>query len=430
MEKLSHSAELVRVLYVLGWVRSYWFNRMVDYGGDEMTDKDNMAGLDTFAVGYAAAKQEDHKELEAAHTENIEQARLLGMGAERELSLIAKLEVAKQRIKELEENLGHAEMAAEAEAKYANELLAANKALEKKLATSQANVEFLSTGVDDFWLAEHGHLFDDNGVFIGGTEELTKLLSSSRQQGFEEGKQAYKPWYDAVTDACVIDFIGWDETDARKSLNKLMCYEQGLALDPQVSEDAVALKQSGRDEVQKELSEQDPVGYVREWEGDVSDLGNFLFEADKSQCDDSPNWIAVIPRPLPPERRVFLAGEEAAWLADKIVAYGECGNDAARLLRLLSLTQQDNEKLQAQVEMLVNMFNSVWVVIPKETYFDKATIEKANVKLINLTASSDAWMKEQKAGWLEEAAREFDGDLGIVSMKLRRMASELRDVKS
>jgi len=69
--------------------------------------------------------------------------------------------------------------------------------LEKKLAVSQANVEFLATGVDDFWLSEHGHLFDDNGVFIGGTEELTKREASARKAGFEEGKES--EWFAVKT---------------------------------------------------------------------------------------------------------------------------------------------------------------------------------------------------------------------------------------
>ena len=59
--------------------------------------------------------------------------------------------------------------------------------LENAAATHQANIELLASGVDDFWLAEHGDLFDDNGAFIGSTEELTKREAAARQQGFEEG---------------------------------------------------------------------------------------------------------------------------------------------------------------------------------------------------------------------------------------------------
>ena len=48
------------------------------------------------------------------------------------------------------------------------------------------------------------------------------------------------------------------------------------------------------------------------------------------------------------ERRVWLAGEEAAWLADKIVGANQYGNDAARLLRLLSETQQQLATVTAE----------------------------------------------------------------------------------
>ncbi len=57
----------------------------------------------------------------------------------------------------------------------------------------------------------------------------------------------YKPWYDAVTDACCICFIDWDETDARKSLSKLIQWHVETALDPRVSSEAMALIKLGKD---------------------------------------------------------------------------------------------------------------------------------------------------------------------------------------
>ena len=57
------------------------------------------------------------------------------------------------------------------------------------------------------------------------------------------------PWYAAVTDACVINSIGWHEYDARKSLHELICWENLVALDPAVSSSARELIEKGRSEV-------------------------------------------------------------------------------------------------------------------------------------------------------------------------------------
>ena len=137
------------------------------------------------------------------------------------------------------------------------------------------------------------------------------------------------------------------------------------------------------------------------------------------------------------ERRVFIAGEEAAWLADKIVAYGEYGNDAARLLRLLSSTQQENEKLQAQVAMLIEgLLDAAESIQEWGNYADAYFQEKWNLagdveKYKALaSASSDAWMKEQKAKVLEEVANWFESspiiDAFWVRDVLKKMAAELR----
>jgi len=56
----------------------------------------------------------------------------------------------------------------------------------------------------------------------------------------------YKPWYDAVTDACVVaGELPWSENDARGTVNKLIDWHVVVALDPKVSEDAAALLQQG-----------------------------------------------------------------------------------------------------------------------------------------------------------------------------------------
>lgn len=107
-----------------------------------MTDKDKMRKnepLENFQEGqwwievldYFKHQCDDTKRAVAVVHHLLRSVRDFEADAE---SSSKELEAAKQRILELEENLGHAEMAAEAEAKYANELLAENKALEKKLA--------------------------------------------------------------------------------------------------------------------------------------------------------------------------------------------------------------------------------------------------------------------------------------------------------
>lgn len=53
-----------------------------------------------------------------------------------------------------------------------------------------------------------------------------------------------------------------------------------------------------------ELRAQEPVGYVREWEGDDSDLGSMLFETEKNELDDNPNWQPVFARPVPAAQAV------------------------------------------------------------------------------------------------------------------------------
>ena len=42
-----------------------------------------------------------------------------------------------------------------------------------------------------------------------------------------------------------------------------------------------------------------PIGYVREWEGDVSDANNFIFVEKLDELDDSPNWVPVFAYPQP-----------------------------------------------------------------------------------------------------------------------------------
>jgi hypothetical protein len=54
------------------------------------------------------------------------------------------------------------------------------------------------------------------------------------------------PWKAAVTDACTLCEIGWDENDPSKTLQKLLEWEVHVALDPQVSAGAKDLIQQGK----------------------------------------------------------------------------------------------------------------------------------------------------------------------------------------
>ena len=48
-------------------------------------------------------------------------------------------------------------------------------------------------------------------------------------------------WKEVVIDACVVNCIGWDENDPRKTLSDLIGWEVQIALDPKVSKEAQEL---------------------------------------------------------------------------------------------------------------------------------------------------------------------------------------------
>lgn len=97
-------------------------------------------------------------------------------------------------------------------------------------------------------------------IFVaGGTEELTKLLAAARQQGFEEG-----------------------ESLAHK--REIKGYSEGQKAGFELG------KQAGRDEFQKELSEQEPV--------EIVSMGSaVLFFQGNKQFANRPT---LIPRPTAP----------------------------------------------------------------------------------------------------------------------------------
>lgn len=86
-------------------------------------------------------------------------------------------------------------------------------------------------------LEEHGaHDIEDPN------DSLELLLS-------KEWCSLKNPWYLAITDACVINHIGWDDKDAASSLANLIKWETEVALDPRVSGSAQSLIDQGRREV-------------------------------------------------------------------------------------------------------------------------------------------------------------------------------------
>lgn len=129
------------------------------------------------------------------------------------------------------------------------------------------------------------------------------------------------------------------------------------------------------------------------------------------------------------EPRKFLAGEEAAWLADKIVCAGEYGNDAARLLRLLSSIQIENQKLQAQVAMLSDAVAfSIQVIDARLSGYSQFDVLQQLRS--QLSADSLVWLiqkyQQVRDEALEEAALHFDEDGTPAGYQV---AEEIRNLK-
>lgn len=73
-------------------------------------------------------------------------------------------------------------------------------------------------------------------------EALRKYAFELEQALAARAETDYKPWYDAVTHECTVaGEMGWDENDARGSLNRLLQWTHDIAIDPKVSEDAAKL---------------------------------------------------------------------------------------------------------------------------------------------------------------------------------------------
>jgi hypothetical protein len=134
-------------------------------GRDEVGDYARADVRDMWALWQQSAKESSSKELEAA---NLRIAKLTDLGirlVEREQDLLVREEALEQKLAERDD---------EADSLIGMQQIRIQE-LENSAAIHQANIELLATGVDDFWLAEHGHLFDDNGIFIGDTDQATRL---------------------------------------------------------------------------------------------------------------------------------------------------------------------------------------------------------------------------------------------------------------
>lgn len=42
----------------------------------------------------------------------------------------------------------------------------------------------------------------------------------------------------------------------------------------------------------------EPIAWFREWDGDVSDIGNMIVVFDESECDDGYEWFPLYTKPL------------------------------------------------------------------------------------------------------------------------------------
>lgn len=102
--------------------------------------------------------------------------------------------------------------------------------------------------------------------------------------------------------------------------------------------------------------------------------------------------------------------------------------------------EQANENLQAQLAKLCEKIKRVLPTLHADERCPSSITDTLEQAIAELT-SSDAWMKEQKAKWIEEAAEWFDkfnyalldcddNEFDTAQDKLRRMAAELRSPES
>jgi hypothetical protein len=88
---------------------------------------------------------------------------------------------------------------------------------------------------DCSWLLQ---LMREHAMWSAGSEELAKRIDE-----LEAENKKLREWRDAIIDATVVDWIFTKEheTNPRKAVNDLLCWQQQLALNPAVSEAAAQL---------------------------------------------------------------------------------------------------------------------------------------------------------------------------------------------
>ena len=86
-----------------------------------------------------------------------------------------------------------------------------------------------------------------------------------------------------------------------------------------------------------------PIGYVREWEGDVSDANNFIFLEKLDELDDSHNWIPVFaaPQSCDAEAKLKIAVE-----ALKAILIGQSTEDYNLLLSTIGMAAIAKQALE------------------------------------------------------------------------------------
>ena len=141
------------------------------------------------------------------------------------------------------------------------------------------------------------------------SEELTKREAAARQQGFEEGKQRIEELEESNSELCAA-FNRANGPDTFLGEPAFMQYVPDTISTDKNAYDAEtafnAGKQAGRDEVLKELSEQEPFCYFRildnkpDWDEDCVSVDTACAD---TYIDDAPERykaVALIPRPTAP----------------------------------------------------------------------------------------------------------------------------------
>ena len=102
-----------------------------------------------------------------------------------------------------------------------------------------------------------------------------------------------------------------------------------------------------------------PIGYVSEWEGDVSDTNNFIFVEKLDELDDSTNWIPVFaaPQPSDADEKIELSDERENYASDieNLLTFYH----ADSLINLIRAQEKHVERLQNKLVKFNSTINPV-----------------------------------------------------------------------